>query len=187
MNNIAAIPTLYDGVQYRSRLEAKWAAFYDLLGWKWQYEPFDLNGWIPDFLLPGACPVLVEIKPITERDGATCAKITKAARDDGFGGDILLGGCIVPATIPNLVEGTAIGWLLEGSGTPFTAGFDWDAAVLGDYGDAGGGFGLCHAAGSYADRITGKHVGDHCFHHDAARRARQMWAAAGNLVQWKAA
>jgi len=30
---IAAIPTLYKDVQFRSRLEAKWAAFFDLLGW----------------------------------------------------------------------------------------------------------------------------------------------------------
>ena len=29
---IAAIPTLYRGRQYRSRLEAKWAAFFDLAG-----------------------------------------------------------------------------------------------------------------------------------------------------------
>ncbi|MEA2669684.1 MAG: hypothetical protein QOJ33_2618, partial [Chloroflexota bacterium] len=30
-----AIPTTYDGVNFRSRLEAKWAAFFDLLGWRW--------------------------------------------------------------------------------------------------------------------------------------------------------
>ena len=52
----AAIPTVYKGVQMRSRLEARWAAVFDALGAKWEYEPFDLNGWIPDFLvheLPG--------------------------------------------------------------------------------------------------------------------------------------
>lgn len=43
------IPTLYAGTQFRSRLEARWAALFDLLGWPWEYEPIDLPGWIPDF------------------------------------------------------------------------------------------------------------------------------------------
>ena len=30
---IAAIPTTYSGVVFRSRLEARWAAFFDLCGW----------------------------------------------------------------------------------------------------------------------------------------------------------
>lgn len=45
----AAIPTIYKDVQFRSRLEARWAAFFDLLSWKWDYEPCDFKGWIPDF------------------------------------------------------------------------------------------------------------------------------------------
>lgn len=51
MPTFAAIPTMYAGVQFRSRLEARWAAFFDLVGWKWEYEPFDLEGYIPDFRL----------------------------------------------------------------------------------------------------------------------------------------
>jgi hypothetical protein len=46
-----AIPTKYRGVQFRSRLEARWAAFFDLVGWPWRYEPLDLNGYIPDFIV----------------------------------------------------------------------------------------------------------------------------------------
>lgn len=62
--NIKAIPTTYAGVKFRSRLEARWAAFFDLCGWKWDYEPFDLDGWAPDFLLllPIA-KMLAEVKP----------------------------------------------------------------------------------------------------------------------------
>ena len=61
---IKSIPTTYAGVNFRSRLEARWAAFFDLCGWKWDYEPFDLDGWAPDFLIKGmAYPVLVEVKP----------------------------------------------------------------------------------------------------------------------------
>lgn len=63
-----AIPTVYRGIQFRSRLEARWAAFFDLAmpSWKWRYEPIDLRGWIPDFDLSASESVdsfLVEIKP----------------------------------------------------------------------------------------------------------------------------
>jgi hypothetical protein len=59
-----AIPTKYAGTQFRSRLEARWAAFFDLLAWEWHYEPFDYSGWIPDFFIGPAQPgFLVECKP----------------------------------------------------------------------------------------------------------------------------
>ena len=58
------IPTTYKGYRFRSRLEATWAAMFDLLAWPWLYEPIDLAGYIPDFILnfPPA-PLLVEVKP----------------------------------------------------------------------------------------------------------------------------
>jgi hypothetical protein len=52
------IETKYKGYRFRSRLEARWAVFFDALGVKWEYEPegFDLGkeaGWyLPDFFLP---------------------------------------------------------------------------------------------------------------------------------------
>jgi hypothetical protein len=58
------IETAYCGVRFRSRLEARWAAMFDELGWRWEYEPIDLSGHIPDFVLRfPAGPVLVEVKP----------------------------------------------------------------------------------------------------------------------------
>src|SRR3990167_10762413 len=60
---IFAIPTLYAGIRFRSRLEAKWAAFFDFLDWPWTYEPDDLNGYIPDFVLHFYKPLLIEVKP----------------------------------------------------------------------------------------------------------------------------
>lgn len=51
---IKPIETLYNGYRFRSRLEARWAVFFDALGVKYEYEPqgFDLgNGlyYLPDF------------------------------------------------------------------------------------------------------------------------------------------
>jgi hypothetical protein len=65
-----AIPTQYRGLQMRSRLEAKWACYFDLRGdCTWQYEPIDLAGWIPDFslVMPHKAlrkPFLAEVKPV---------------------------------------------------------------------------------------------------------------------------
>lgn len=52
-----AIPTDYNGQEFRSRLEAEVAYVLDALEWEWEYEPksFLLPGgyhYIPDFLLP---------------------------------------------------------------------------------------------------------------------------------------
>ena len=50
------IPTKYNGVQSRSRLEARWALFFDQLGidYRYEFEGFQLrSGWyLPDFYLP---------------------------------------------------------------------------------------------------------------------------------------
>jgi hypothetical protein len=54
-----AIPTTYRGVNFRSRLEASWAAHYDRHRLPWNYEPegFTLSDgtrYLPDFYLPTA-------------------------------------------------------------------------------------------------------------------------------------
>jgi hypothetical protein len=47
------IETLYNGVTYRSRLEARWAAFFEHIGFRYIYEPegFEHAGerYLPDF------------------------------------------------------------------------------------------------------------------------------------------
>jgi hypothetical protein len=67
--DIKSKPTIYKGTKYRSRLEARWAAFFDLLGFTYQYEPYDLNGWTPDFVIYlGDKEILCEVKP-TKKHG----------------------------------------------------------------------------------------------------------------------
>ena len=59
-----AIETLYRGCRFRSRLEARWACFWDHLGTRWEYEPqgFMIGGrpYLPDFRLPNG--TWVEVK-----------------------------------------------------------------------------------------------------------------------------
>lgn len=92
--SIKAYPTLYNGRQYRSRLEARWAAFFDVLKWRAEYEPFDLGSWSPDFLLHGrneetAC--LVEVKPLLNFNDDVARKMECAVRSpDSFKSQMLL-------------------------------------------------------------------------------------------------
>lgn len=55
MTEVKAIETIYRGHRFRSRLEARWAVFFDALGVEWQYEPqgFEKGGdrYLPDFRL----------------------------------------------------------------------------------------------------------------------------------------
>jgi hypothetical protein len=64
---VQPIETRYAGCLFRSRLEARWAVFYDCLGIDWRYEPegfdcLDLGWYLPDFWLP-AFQFVIEIKP----------------------------------------------------------------------------------------------------------------------------
>lgn len=70
--SIKAITTTYKGYRFRSRLEARWAVFYDALGVKWEYEKegYDLgegNLYLPDFYLPDL-KLWIEIKPCDPSD-----------------------------------------------------------------------------------------------------------------------
>lgn len=62
------IETRYHGHRFRSRLEARWAVFFDAFGVPWEYEPegYDLGAlgyYLPDFIVAGR--VIVEVKPPT--------------------------------------------------------------------------------------------------------------------------
>jgi len=74
-HSFASHPTLYNGVQFRSRLEAQWACFLDLANWKWEYEPMDLVGWTPTFRVEfpcghSECPdthvLLIDVQPFDD-------------------------------------------------------------------------------------------------------------------------
>ena len=56
MSQIKAIQTEYQGYRFRSRLEARWAVFFDAMGIQWEYEPEgyaleDGTLYLPDFWL----------------------------------------------------------------------------------------------------------------------------------------
>ncbi len=116
-----SFPTTYKGQRYRSRLEARWAAFFDLAGWQAEYEPVDLGEWSPDFLLRNRRDgtalydrdILVEVKPIAKMDDDVRMKMETAYRADMDHGLLLVGFAPHEADSGIGRTGLAIGWIRE--------------------------------------------------------------------------
>lgn len=97
---IQPIETRYAGCRFRSRLEARWAVFFDALKVQWEYEPQgfhvgpDRRPYLPDFKLTRARhkqPLWVEVKGSDEAlDAELLGKAASA--ESGVGGPILILG-----------------------------------------------------------------------------------------------
>jgi hypothetical protein len=171
---IKAIATKFDGVQFRSRLEAKWAAFFNLMGWKWEYEPFDLEGWIPDFLLLKGdlfpwSNILVEIKPYTCLDdfkkNGVMNKIKKAIKGTDYekSNILLLGSTIIES-------GMIIDNGFEGNGEMNEEGHGIETV---DY--------IIVGWEGHLD-TDGKNIFDSLIENTSVKK---IWKDAGNAVQWR--
>lgn len=70
----APIETAYRGYRFRSRLEARWAVFFDEIGVNWRYEVegyvTDAGPYLPDFILQieGRPPIYFEVKGASGED-----------------------------------------------------------------------------------------------------------------------
>lgn len=177
VGRIAAIPTTYARVRFRSRLEARWAAMFDQLGLHWSYEPTDHPGWIPDFLLMGETDVLAEVKPfrsiLDEHGQEGVMDIWRSAPSTAH--VLLLGtecaaylrepGHPVPDVGPGAIDPWRVGWGVARFGRTPDGKFDiwhmWGSPVT-----------LLHR-GEYGTLINPNEL-------------LAMWREAGNRTQWKA-
>lgn len=71
MGDIKPIETVYNGYRFRSRLEARWAVFFDALGVEYEYEPEGFsdgkNKYLPDFYF---CKYKTYVEVKANREGA---------------------------------------------------------------------------------------------------------------------
>jgi len=93
---IKAIETRYKGYRFRSRLEARWAVFFDNLGIAWEYERegFEFDDgtrYLPDFWLPRS-ELWVEVKGKLLHD------------DEWHKADLLLAGSGYPVLVVSKLE-----------------------------------------------------------------------------------
>lgn len=156
----SGIPTTYRGTRCRSRLEAKWLCFFDLLGLPWAYEPFDLRGYVPDVLVGDR--LLCEIRPLSQfvYDDTPIVEareqIAGAASQTGHT-PVVLG-----------VDWTVREWAVGNDWTPLE--LKWRLAVergdlVAHFGDVVGSMPLRH------QRIGGDF--------------NRLWRESGSRVQWK--
>lgn len=83
---LKAIETAYKGYRFRSRLEARWAIYFDVCGIKWEYEleGFDLGSlgsYLPDFWLPQV-QMWAEVKAqkFTAEEYAKCLALANCSK-----------------------------------------------------------------------------------------------------------
>jgi hypothetical protein len=165
--------TRYGGVTFRSRLEARWAAMFDLLEWKWDYQPLDFNGWIPDFVIYGAKRVFVEVKPVTEFPQDVAYSIDRSGCSD----EVVIVGMTCPLNLETpWRDARCLGWLREDGW--------WQPCPLGRWAASRGKIGFTHAMGSYHDRITGGYDGGHGANWVTEEELTMLWREAGNRTQW---
>lgn len=106
---IKAIETEYNGYKFRSRLEARWAVFFDAMGIEYEYEPEGYEGfcgkkYLPDFRLPGENNLLVEVKGSDDQLEKDWDKISAAIDFDSTPAG---NGLLILGQIPNPEK---IGW-----------------------------------------------------------------------------
>ena len=97
-DQIAAIETNYRGVLFRSRLEARWAVFFDEMLIDWEYEPEGYETpdgrYLPDFriyLRPPKPTALFEVKPqsaVNTAEDCDCAFPLDARWKHAVEGDV---------------------------------------------------------------------------------------------------
>ncbi len=178
--------TEYKGHLFRSGLEARWAAFFDLLGWPWVYEPFELAGYIPDFVLQFKQPLLVEVKPELALD-ALREHAGKIERSGWTGEALIVGadwtvfstdGLCDPESMP------ALGLLCDRAYQREGDFGWWAAAPLITCADCGQ-ISLVHCVGLYGcRRCNPGGTGDHHLRGVSVEYLRQLWGEAHRLTRW---
>lgn len=184
------IETTYRGVRFRSRAEARWAAFFDEVGWRWSYEPIDAGGYIPDFLLHFDRPMFVEVKGAAVIFGDLeigRRKLLALVRGSGHRHGLILGAAPFPITYESdLIVGELVQDDPQPDDPPDQPGW-WSVAR--PSGPCGGAkLSLYHGDGAFDCVLCGAYEGGGGPHPDTGRESdiiAEAWAKACNATQWR--
>lgn len=94
--SIKPIETKYNGFRFRSRLEARWAVFFDMIGLKYEYEVegFEMNGirYLPDFYIPSLDRWFeIKGKPLSEYEMKKCEEFCFNKDNENIKFSVLVG------------------------------------------------------------------------------------------------
>ena len=183
---VSAIATKFNGIEYRSRLEARWAAFMHNIGWEHTYEPFDGNGYIPDFIVHGSASLFIEVKPAVDQREFE-AEVPKVDRglSDYFRDALIVGATpFIKGRFGNAAHDAA-GWLgeaQEANDGSFTR--SWDAAEWFRCMECNT-INVFHSLMSFNGRPCGHYDGDHHLGAAPIGFMEGQWADACNEVKWR--
>lgn len=199
------IPTTYDGVNYRSRLEARRAAFFRQIGWRFTYEPFDTDGYIPDFLIHGDSPLLVEVKPaVTAQDYRDVVPKLEAALEGCWDHDVLIVGVTPIPDIsfddvspyggawPQYASAGLLGERYDHREQEEEEWFQANGLSMNGWSWSAGKWYGCGTEISVFHEYQSYHGRPNCCGHGGHPNGlppswcRYVWKSAGNAVQWKA-
>lgn len=99
---IKAIPTIYNDISFRSKLEASWAKYFDSIDMNWQYEVegyefIDGARYLPDFWMP-ECRTFFEVKgPLHEKDMNKMRRLAEAVAPKGI--MVAIGSADIPDSL----------------------------------------------------------------------------------------
>lgn len=192
-NRMGSIPTLYGGCLFRSRLEANWAAFFDLLGIRWLYEPPELEakearGHIPDLsLIFPRGRILASVKPYYNFDELQkfgSEKLWKV----GWDGEWLVLGAAAP--VPDTSDDNCAIGLVSSRTGPEKDAADWGHAWLGTCPNltASPHFSIQHGHADHACLSCGWNPGrlnGWTGRVNARNSVENVWRAAGQAVMWR--
>lgn len=168
------IATKYAGVLFRSRIEARWAVMFDALKWKWAYEPLDLLGYIPDFILEmGGRQIIAEIKSDTDLE--ELRQYAPKIHLSGWIQEFLILGA-------RLFDGDVIGAIGDDYCVHEGGSLETDNAVVFRCLDCGD---LSVRSENLSWRCRLCHSNDGNAHVGSAEGLVEMWAEAGNRIQWR--
>lgn len=173
---IKAIPTMFQGVMMRSRLEARWAAFFTECGFPWTYEPIDFGEWSPDFSLnfPHR-KIYVEVKPsINDDTKKEMVRVSRCVPKDAR--TLLVGD-----SIEYYRHDTVLGVGVDCEEGQCMAVAELDDAIIGSC-RAGCGVGISFSYGLWCCWVCG-HYEKPPWKDD--ENLKRKWAEACNKTQWK--
>ena len=111
--DIKFLPTYYNGIEFRSRLEARWSVFFDCMkiSYRYEYLGFDLDDiwYVPDYYIPNQ-RIWIEIKPVrpSEEEQEKCKRLAKKTKVSTY--------CFwdIPRKSNESDDGPAYAWKLTG-------------------------------------------------------------------------
>lgn len=93
---IKPIETQYNGFRFRSRLEARWAIFFDVIGLKYEYEvegyAMDETRYLPDFYIPSLDRWFeIKAKPLSDNEMKKCEEFCARLDNENIKFSVLIG------------------------------------------------------------------------------------------------